>query len=92
MAYWDKGSKGTRNNGLPASLTDEFIKLDGEVGGCPACMWRGCLLPRGVAFCEQLVLSLLAAATPPGGEKRVHRTNTLWVEVFRGGKNAFFFL
>lgn len=31
MAYWDKGSKDTRNLGLPASLTDEFIKLDGEV-------------------------------------------------------------
>eukprot|EP00752_Nemacystus_decipiens_P006064 g5472.t1 len=31
MAYWDKGSKGTRNHGLPASLTDEFIKLDGEI-------------------------------------------------------------
>lgn len=31
MAYWDKGSKDSRNHGLPASLTDEFIKLDGEV-------------------------------------------------------------
>lgn len=31
MAYWDKGSKASRNDGLPAPLTDEFIKLDGEV-------------------------------------------------------------
>lgn len=31
MAYWDKGSKDSRNYGMPASLTDEFIKLDGEV-------------------------------------------------------------
>lgn len=51
MAYWDKGSKGTRNNGLPASLTDEFIKLDGEVGGgCPACMWRGACCPGALRF------------------------------------------
>ncbi|CAN0019896.1 unnamed protein product [Ectocarpus sp. 12 AP-2014] len=31
MAYWDKGSKDSRNYGMPASLTDELIKLDGEV-------------------------------------------------------------
>eukprot|EP00752_Nemacystus_decipiens_P006061 g5470.t1 len=30
MAYWDEGSEDTRNYGLPASLTDEFIILDEE--------------------------------------------------------------
>ncbi len=31
LAYWDEGSKDSRNKGLPACLTDEFITLDGEV-------------------------------------------------------------
>lgn len=31
MAYWDEGSKDSRNKGLPNCLTDEFITLDGEV-------------------------------------------------------------
>ncbi|CAM9152411.1 unnamed protein product [Hapterophycus canaliculatus] len=31
MAYWDKGSKHSRNDGLPASLTDEFVELGGEI-------------------------------------------------------------
>lgn len=31
MAYWDKGSKESRKNGIPASLTNKYIELDGEV-------------------------------------------------------------
>ena len=31
MAYWDMGSTDSRNYGLPSSLTDKYIELDGEV-------------------------------------------------------------
>ena len=31
MAYWDKGSKESRKSGLPASLTNKLVELDGEV-------------------------------------------------------------
>lgn len=51
MAYWDKGSKGSRNHGLPASLTDEFIKLDGEVSSPRACG----TVSRRRSVCELLV-------------------------------------
>ena len=33
MAYWDMGSTDSRNYGLPSSLTDKYIELDGEVPG-----------------------------------------------------------
>lgn len=31
MAYWDMGSADSRDFGLPTSLTDKYIELDGEV-------------------------------------------------------------
>lgn len=31
VAYWDQTSEGSRTHGLPRTLTDETVELDGEV-------------------------------------------------------------
>lgn len=32
MAYWDVSTSESRTHGIPRSLTDEFVEVDGEVG------------------------------------------------------------